>query len=126
MDNRSSLDDAILWKDNHWALLARNGHSLADTLRGAPSGKPVIVEVETDAQLDEALAAGVKHILVDNQPPDRLAAWAKRAGAGVTIQASGGTTAENARAYADAGADLIAIGALTHSAPAAPISCEID
>lgn len=123
VDNRASLADAILWKDNHWALL--NGHSLADTLRRAPPGKPVIVEVETDAQLEEALAAGVKHILIDNQPPERLAAWVQRAGAGITIQASGGITRENARAYADAGADLIAIGALTHSAPSAPISCEI-
>ena len=127
VDNRSSLADAILWKDNHWALLARNGkkHSLAETLRGAPGGTQVIVEVESDAQLAEALAAGVTHLLVDNQPPERVAEWVTRAGPGITIQASGGITLENARAYAEAGAALLAIGALTHSVRAAPITCEL-
>jgi nicotinate-nucleotide pyrophosphorylase len=129
VDNRASLADAILWKDNHWALLARHGgrgrHSLAEALRGAPDGMPVIVEVESDAQLEEALAAGVTHLLVDNQSPERVAEWVKRAGPGITIQASGGITLENARAYAEAGAALLAIGALTHSVSAAPITCEI-
>jgi len=81
--------------------------------------------VESDAQLEEALAAGVTHLLVDNQSPERVAEWVKRAGPGVTIQASGGITLENARAYAEAGAALLAIGALTHSVSAAPITCEI-
>jgi nicotinate-nucleotide pyrophosphorylase len=131
VDNRASLADAILWKDNHWALLARNGgrgrgrHSLVETLRGVADGLPVIVEVESDAQLEEALAAGVTHLLVDNQSPERVAEWVKRAGPGITIQASGGITLENARAYAEAGAALLAIGALTHSVQAAPITCEI-
>jgi len=123
VDNRASLADAILWKDNHWALLRR--HALAETLRGAPADVPVIVEVESDAQLEEALAAGVTHLLVDNQSPARVAEWVKRAGPGVTVQASGGITLENARAYAEAGAALLAIGALTHSVSAAPITCEI-
>jgi len=121
--NRLSLADAILWKDNHWALL--NGASLRDMLREAPPGIPVIVEVETEQQLDSALAAGVTHLLIDNQTPERLGAWVRRAGSGVTIQASGGIRLDNARAYAEAGASLIAIGALTHSAPAATISCEL-
>jgi len=126
VDNRASLADAILWKDNHWALLARGGkRSLAETLRGAPEGMQVIVEVESDAQLEEALAAGLTHLLVDNQSPERVAEWVKRAGPGVTIQASGGITLENARAHAEAGAALLAIGALTHSVSAAPITCEI-
>ncbi|HEU5323390.1 MAG TPA: nicotinate-nucleotide diphosphorylase (carboxylating), partial [Methylomirabilota bacterium] len=92
----------------------------------APAGIPVVVEVETDAQLEEALAAGVTHLLVDNQPPERVAAWARRAGPAVTIQASGGITPETAAAYARAGAALIAIGALTHSAPAAPIAFDVE
>jgi nicotinate-nucleotide pyrophosphorylase (carboxylating) len=125
VENRASLADAVLWKDNHWALLARDGGSLMDALHAAPRGVPVIVEVESDAQLEAALAAGVTHLLVDNQPPERIVAWAQRAGRAVTIQASGGITADGARAYADAGASLIAIGALTHSAPAAPVRCDI-
>ena len=125
VENRASLADAIFWKDNHWALWASDGGSLVEALRGAPHDLPVIVEVESDAQLEAALAAGVTHLLVDNQPPERVAAWARRAGRAVTIQASGGITADTARAYAEAGASLIAIGALTHSAVAAPIRCDI-
>jgi len=125
VENRVSLADAVLWKDNHWALLAREGRrTLRDLLRQA-SGVPVIVEVEDEAQVESALAAGVTHLLVDNQSPERLAAWVKRAGPRVTIQASGGITTRNARDYALAGATLIAIGALTHSAPATAIRCEI-
>ena len=125
VENRASLADAILWKDNHWALL-NGGRSLRDALRNAPANVPVIVEVESDDQVEAALAAGVTHLLVDNQPPDQLAAWARHAGPAVTIQASGGITGDMARAYAEAGASLIAIGALTHSASAAPIRCDIS
>jgi nicotinate-nucleotide pyrophosphorylase (carboxylating) len=123
VENRASLADAVLWKDNHWALLGTG--DLGAALASAPSGASIVVEVENAEQLERALAAGVRHILVDNQPADRLAAWLRRAGGGVTVQASGGITPERARAYAEAGAQLIAIGALTHSAPAAPIRCDI-
>ncbi|HTR21075.1 MAG TPA: carboxylating nicotinate-nucleotide diphosphorylase [Gemmatimonadales bacterium] len=129
VENRVSLADAVLWKDNHWALLERDGQgkTLADLLRSAPA-VPVIVEVENETQLEAALAAGVSHLLIDNQSPERLASWARRVGGGpkVTIQASGGITSANARAYAEAGATLIAIGALTHSAPAIPIRCDLS
>src|SRR3989442_12679850 len=102
VDNRASLADAVLWKDNHWALLA--GGSLRAALEAVQPGVPVMVEVENDAQLEAALAARVRHLLVDNQPPERLAAWARRAGPQVTIQASGGITPGPARAYAGPGA----------------------
>ena len=125
VENRGSLAEAVLWKDNHWAMLDRAGRTLAKVLSSAPPGLPIVVEAETDAQLEEALAAGVTHILADNQSPDRVAAWVRRAGPGVTIQASGGILPETALAYAAAGAQLISIGALTHSAPAAPISFEL-
>lgn len=123
VENRRSLAEAVLWKDNHWALLGSG--DIGRALRTAPSGLPVVVEVEDDGQLERALAAGVRHILVDNQPAVRVAAWVRRAGPDVTIQASGGITPERARAYAEAGAHLIAIGALTHSAAAAPIRAEV-
>ncbi len=123
VDNRASLAEAVLWKDNHWALLA--GRPLRAALEGVQPGMPVVVEIESEAQLEAALAAGVRHLLVDNQSPERLAVWARRAGPAVTIQASGGITPQTARAYAEAGARLIAIGALTHSAPAVQIRCDI-
>ena len=125
VENRASLADAALWKDNHWALLEARGASLAECLAAAPPGVVVVVEVESDVQLERALAAGARHILADNQPPSRVAEWVRRAGAGVVFQASGGITPQSARSYAEAGAGLVAIGALTHSAPAAPIRCEL-
>ena len=116
--NRTSLADAVMWKDNHWALQPE--------LPKFPAGIEIVVEVETFQQLDAALVAGVRHVLVDNQTPGRLAEFRRRAGPGVTIQASGGITLANARAYAEAGADLIAMGALTHSAPCADVSMRVS
>ena len=130
VDNRGSLADAIMWKDNHWVLRGskedRARTSLGDILKRAPNGMDVVVEVESDQQLDEALAAGVSHILADNQSPETLATWVKRAGPKVTIQASGGITAANVAAYARAGAKIISVGALTHSVAAAPITFELS
>jgi nicotinate-nucleotide pyrophosphorylase (carboxylating) len=123
--NRAHLGAAVLWKDNHWALLQRGGMALQDALAHAPPGLPVIVEVENETELDAALKAGARHLLVDNQPPERLAVWARTAGRGVEIQASGGITPDSARHYAEAGATLISIGAITHSARAVSIHCEL-
>ena len=125
IDNRASLADAVLWKDNHWALLGARPSALTEALQGVPPGVAIVVEVESDEQLEAALAAGVTHILADNQSPERIRRWAGRAGAGITIQASGGITPETARAYAEAGATLISIGALTHSAPAVAMRCDV-
>jgi nicotinate-nucleotide pyrophosphorylase (carboxylating) len=122
--NRASLADAVLWKDNHWNLLG-DPTGLGAALASGSPGVPVAVEVENDVQLAAALAAGVAHILVDNQSPARLSDWVRRAGPAVTIQASGGITQENAQAYAEAGAHLLAIGAITHSVRAAGIRCDI-
>ncbi len=121
--NRASLADAVMWKDNHWELLG--AQALERALRAVPAGIEIVVEVESFAQLEAALAAGVSHVLVDNKTPEELAEYVRRAGPGITVQASGGITLENVHAYADAGADLIAMGALTHSAPAASIRCDI-
>lgn len=125
-NHRASLGDAVLWKDNHWKLLEASGGTLKAALAAAARDLPVVVEVETEEQLEAALAAGVTHLLVDNQPPDRLAEWVQRVGSRVAIEASGGITPETARAYANAGARYISMGALTHSAPAVSMSFEIE
>lgn len=130
VDNRASLADSVMWKDNHWVLMGsrerKSGSSLSDMLSRAPKRMEIVVEVETDAQFEEALAAGVTHVLADNRPPETIAAWVRRAGPGVTIQASGGITAATVAAYAAAGAHLISVGALTHSAAAAAIGFELQ
>jgi nicotinate-nucleotide pyrophosphorylase (carboxylating) len=123
-NHRQSLAGAVLWKDNHWVLLGRTGRSLTEVLRSVPAGMPVTVEVENEDQLEAALAAGVKRILVDNQPPEQIAAWARRVAPAV-IEASGGITPETAVAYARAGARYISVGALTHSATAAAIRLDL-
>ena len=124
VNHRTSLADTVLFKDNHWAMLGAT--PLAQALARAPRGVPVIVEVETPEQLEAALAAGVTRILVDNQPPERLAEWVRRAGPDVAIEASGGITPETARAYAEAGAKFISLGSLTHSVTAAAIRFELE
>jgi len=129
-DNRASLAESVMFKDNHWVMLGRGatgvGGGLRDVLARASKTLDIVIEAETDAQFEEALAAGVTHILADNRSPATIAAWVKRAGSGVTIQASGGITAANVAEYAAAGAHLISVGALTHSAAAAAIGFELQ
>jgi nicotinate-nucleotide pyrophosphorylase (carboxylating) len=123
VNHRFSLASAVLWKDNHWALLG--GGSLREALARAPEGIELMAEVETPEQLDAVLAAGITRILVDNQPPQRVSQWAKRAGPGVAIEASGGITPETARAYAEAGAKYISLGSITHSVKAVAIRLDV-
>jgi len=129
-DNRASLAESVMFKDNHWVMLGRGtsgmGGGLRDVLARASKTLDIVIEAETDEQFEEALAAGVTHILADNRSPATIATWVKRAGPGVTIQASGGITAANVAEYAAAGAHLISVGALTHSAAAAAIGFELQ
>ncbi|MDH5805060.1 MAG: nicotinate-nucleotide diphosphorylase (carboxylating), partial [Gemmatimonadota bacterium] len=113
------------WKDNHWAMLEGAPTLLGDVLAKAPPGMPVCVEVETDEQLEVALKAGASWLLIDNQSPEKLALWSRRIGNSAVIEASGGILPEDVRAYADAGADRISLGALTYSPDPVSISFEI-
>jgi len=126
VNHRFSLEDAVLWKDNHWALLAASGRKLVDVLASAPGNVPVQVEVEREDQLRVVIDAGVRFVLLDNQSPETIARWARALGPNVTIEASGGITAENARAYAEAGVHRISMGTLTHSVAAVPITFAVD
>jgi nicotinate-nucleotide pyrophosphorylase (carboxylating) len=128
--HRFDLAHEVMVKDNHWQALRREGNTLAAALadgrrRGVAS---LQVEVETEAQLEEACAAGATRLLVDNQPPATVRAWARRARElvpGIEIEATGGITLANVRQYAEAGVDFVSIGALTHSVVAADIGLEI-
>ncbi len=124
VNHRPSLGSAVLWKDNHWALLQAGGGTLADAIAKAAPGLPVQVEVENEAQLEMALEAGATLLLVDNRSPETIAAWVERAGPDVVIEASGGITPETAVDFASAGARRISIGALTHSPD--PVSLRFD
>lgn len=128
--HRLDLSTTLMVKDNHWRALERSGRTLADALSAAGSRgvSDCFVEVETEAQLEEACKAGASRLLIDNQTPATVAAWSQRARtmrSDIAIEATGGITLANVRNYAEAGADFISIGALTHSVTAADISLEI-
>jgi nicotinate-nucleotide pyrophosphorylase (carboxylating) len=129
--HRLDLAHAVMVKDNHWQGLARAGRTLAEALAEAKRRgvTACYVEVESLAQLEEACGAGASRLLVDNQSPATLRDWAQRARQlrpGIQIEATGGISLANVRAYAEAGADYVSIGALTHSVPAADLALEIS
>lgn len=149
-NHRFGLFDAILIKENHIAIAG----GVAEALRrargamtpeapemtayesfrppadaGASRNISIQVEVRNETELREALAAGTEAVLLDNTPPveaARLMAIARAVRPGCVIEISGGVNLSNVRAYAEAGADYISIGALTHSAPAADVSLLVD
>ncbi len=122
VSHRSGLYDAILVKENHVRVAGGVGEAARRALQNAPAGRLVEVEVETSAELDEALRAGVGRILLDNMDPDALRAAVERTGGRAELEASGGVTLETVRAVAETGVDYISVGALTHSAPALDVS----
>jgi nicotinate-nucleotide pyrophosphorylase (carboxylating) len=123
--HREGLDSGVLVKDNHIRLAGSVRQATLRALAGA-AGLPVEVEVESLDQLEEAIVAGAHMVLVDNFAPDEVRAAVAQARGRVPIEASGGVRLDNVRAFAEAGADYVAIGALTHSAPAVDISMEIE
>jgi nicotinate-nucleotide pyrophosphorylase (carboxylating) len=129
VNHRYGLSDMVLIKDNHRRLAGGVAEAIARARRGAPAGMTVEVEVESEEELSQALAAGADAILIDNQTPETVAHWcaiARAATRSPSIEASGGMKLENVRAYAEAGADAISVGALTHSVAAADISLELE
>lgn len=130
-EHRLGLDAAVMIKDNHWAWLAASGRTVATALAEARAAgvSRLYVEVESAAQVEAACAAGATRLLVDNQTPATLGAWAALARArapGIEIEATGGLTLATVRTYAEAGADFLSIGALTHSVPAADLALELS
>jgi len=121
VNHRAGLFDAVLVKDNHVAAAGGVGAALTAVAAAHPRGS-VVVQVEVDDldQLDEALRFGADQVLLDNFDLDALATAGRRtraAAPGVLLEASGGLTLDSAAAVAATGVDLLAVGALTHSAP---------
>jgi nicotinate-nucleotide pyrophosphorylase (carboxylating) len=153
VNSRFGLYDAILLKENHIALAggikaaldkahtyvspkappprAASAYDAAglDPEVVGPGPLPVQIEVRDTKELREALGAGAGAVLLGNMTPERAAecvAIARGIRAECVIEISGGITLENARAYAQAGADFLSSGMLTHSAPAANLSLLVD
>jgi nicotinate-nucleotide pyrophosphorylase (carboxylating) len=123
-NHRMGLFDAILIKNNH--IAAAGGVRQAVERARASSPLPIEIEVRTREELREALAAGAVHLLLDNLTPTEAAEWIAEIGGRAKVELSGGITLENARAYAEAGADFISSGAITHSARAMDLSFRLE
>jgi nicotinate-nucleotide pyrophosphorylase (carboxylating) len=129
LSHRRSLGDGLLIKDNHLAVLRARGVGLAQACRLArergPHGLRVAVEVQSLAEVKEALTGGADLILLDNLTPAQVRTAVARIKGRALVEVSGGLTLALAPAMAAAGADYLSIGALTHSAPAANLSLDL-
>ena len=123
-NHRFGLDDAVLIKDNHVAVAG----GIKPAIEGARAaiGHLVKIEVEVDtlAQLEEALAVGVDAVLLDNMSPEMLRPAVAMVARRAVTEASGRITPQTAPAVAATGVDLISIGWLTHSAPVLDIGLD--
>lgn len=116
-NHRFDLGSGVLIKDNHIAACGSVTEAVERARKRAPHGLRIEIEVDTSAQLDEALAAGADIVLLDNMTVEQVVDAAERAHRQNTlVEVSGGITLDTVRSYAEAGADLISVGALTHSA----------
>ena len=125
-NHRFGLDDGILIKDNHIRAAGGVGEAVRRARNEAPHGLVVEIEVTDLDELDEALAAGADALLLDNMSVDMVKQAVARAGGKALLEASGGIDLDNVRAYAEAGVDLISVGALTHSARAVDVALEVE
>ncbi|HYS42197.1 MAG TPA: nicotinate-nucleotide diphosphorylase (carboxylating), partial [Pseudonocardiaceae bacterium] len=124
---RLGLGDAVLIKDNHVVAAGSITAALAAVRAHAPE-LPCEVEVDTLAELDEALALEAEEILLDNFTPATCAEAVRRrdaAGTKTRLEASGGLTLNRARAYAETGVDYLSVGGLTHSVTALDLGMDL-
>src|SRR5437879_4044147 len=127
-NHRLDLSDGVLIKNNHIALAGGIKNALERAHRNRRGTQPIEVEVRSLAELEEAIAFGGEAILLDNMPVADVRAAVGRcpkARRRLPLESSGGINLENVRAYAETGVDFIAVGALTHSAPAVDMSLRI-
>ena len=127
------LYDMVLIKDNHIDAAGGVVEAVEAVRTHNRRGLPVEVEVRTLEELEAVLPLGVDRVLLDNMAPDmlrRAVALARGARpadrAAPLLEASGNVTLSTVREIAEAGVDLISVGALTHSAPSADVSLRVE
>lgn len=124
--HRYGLDDAILVKDNHVALAGGIAEAVRRVRERAGHMVTVEVEVDTLEQLDEALAAGVSAVLLDNMDLATLREAVRRCRGRAFTEASGGIRPDDVRAVAETGVDLVSLGWLTHSARSLDVALDVE
>jgi nicotinate-nucleotide pyrophosphorylase (carboxylating) len=122
-NHRMGLYDAVLIKNNHIALA---GGVVKAVRRARSAGLPIEVEVRSRLEIEEALAEGAARLLLDNMTPAQAAEEIRFIAGRAEVELSGGITLDTARAYAEAGAQFLSAGAITHSAPAVDINFRIE
>lgn len=125
-NHRLALDDAVLVKDNHLTLGGGDFAAAVQAARRRWPDLPLEVECRTLAEVERAVAAAPDLILLDNMSCDELAAAVRLVAGRVPLEASGGITLDDLPAVAATGVQYVAIGALTHSAPAADLSLKLE
>lgn len=125
-NHRFGLDDAMLIKDNHIAIAGGIRPAIERAKANAGHLVKIEIEVDTLAQLQEALELGADAVLLDNMAPDMLRQAVRLVGGRAVTEASGRVTQETAPAIAAAGVDMISVGWLTHSAPILDIGLDCE
>ena len=124
-NHRFGLDDAVLIKDNHIAAVGSLSAAVKAARHAVAHMVKVEVEVDTLEQLDEALAAGVDAVLLDNMTAAELSEAVHRVGGRCVTEASGGVTPATVAEIAASGVDVVSVGWLTHSAPQLDIGFDL-
>ena len=124
-NHRTGLDDGILIKDNH-IRLAGGVQQALERMKAAEHEMPIEIEAQSLTQVDEALAAGANIILLDNLSTGEIREAVRRINGRAKTEISGGVTLDRIPELSSTGADYVSVGALTHSAPAADLSFEIE
>lgn len=124
-NHRFNLSDGILIKDNHIKAAGGIREAVEKSKHGAPHTLKIEVEVENLEGLAEALDAGADIIMLDNMTPDEVSEAVIFAKGKALLEVSGGITERNLVDYAKAGANIISLGALTHSVKALDISLDL-
>jgi nicotinate-nucleotide pyrophosphorylase (carboxylating) len=124
-NHRAGLDDGLMIKDNH-IRLCESIRGAVLKLREAGHDMPIEVEAQSLAQVDEALDAGVDVLMIDNMSIDDMREAIRRSRGRAKVEISGGVTLDRIADLATLGAEYVSVGAITHSAPAADISFEIE
>jgi len=126
-NHRRGLDDVVLIKDNHIRLAGGVDAAIARA-RPVARDRDLLMEVEVQdlEQLDAAVASGAGMIMLDNLSLDDIREAVRRVAGRAKIEISGGVTLDRLPDLASTGADYVSVGALTHSAPSADISFELE
>jgi nicotinate-nucleotide pyrophosphorylase (carboxylating) len=125
-NHRDDLGSAVLIKDNHIAACGGVRAAIVRARAAAPHTAKIECEVDTLEQLEIALAAGADIVLLDNMSTATVAEAVKRTAGRALLEASGGITLARVKELAEVGVDVISVGALTHSVPAADIGLDFE